>query len=369
MKEIIYSFLLMLDEATNTGAMIISIVSGVIAIVVEIRKHKAEQKGSWIWKCIIIVSILVILGTITRKNLTEVPDVVGYTYEDAKGILVKYELKYNLVVDKGLYVVEQNPVARTPVRKGTKVELSTERNGNNAELRDGWKGSLNGGYGNVAITFKDMDIVLMDEGQTLECFGPQITNYNVERAFLVEETSGVEYHDYAIEDNIMIFKDIPKGITFKLYVLLSGYEAAETDVIISSQNTVKDTYSFTFGITKSNEDVRTPSTFYVANGNSSTIGKVDYMPEIKMWVMWPDNYAWRGDYFTDESGQFEYSIRINDDKKIKVQLFNPFGNGKDYECEVELRAAVVGEPVDSDIIFLNEDGSCEVIRESKYFMW
>lgn len=367
MKEFFLEFLLSFDELFNQIVTIIAIAGGIMAIVFELKKPKEDKKKKWIYKCIIVVSILVIISTVIRDKITKVPSVVGRTYQDACNILSRYELGYNLVLDNGVYVVEQNPDAGTIVEKNTKVELYTEPIGNNPEVRAEWEKNLNVDFGNIAISFMDKDIILTDEGKTKACYGTIVDEYKVKYAYLLEEVSGVEYHDYIIEDGVMIFEHIPQGIEFELYVMLEGYELENTKVTISSQNMVEGTYSFKLSIIKTDMEMLLPTTFYVANSEDSTIMNVNYMSDIKLWVQWLDEPMWSGDYYTTEDGNFEYSILINKDRKIKVLILNPFGNGMDYECEVTLYAPKIGEVNPKDIIFLNSDGSCNVVNSVDYF--
>lgn len=367
MKETFFKMILSVDETINMVVMIISIVSGIAAIVSEIRVQKEQKKNTWIWKCIIIASILVIVCTVARSNMAEVPNVVGKIYQDACHILSDSELNYNLVRDNGVYVMEQKPVAGTIVDKDSFVELITQPIGNNSEVKKIWEESLGVDYGNVAITFKDTSLILAEEGTTKECYGPVITDYTVKKAYLLEENVGVEYHDFVIEDNVMIFRDIPQGIHFRLIVLLDGYEEAKTEVIISSQNMVDGTYSFTWGITSSSRNMLLPTSFYVADAEESTIENIEYMPGVKLWMQWPGKIAWRGDYFTNTDGEFPYSILISENQTVKVSILDPFDNGVDYECEVILYAPKIGESNPQDIIFLKKDGTCDVISTEEYF--
>lgn len=369
MKEIFFKIILSMDETVNMVVMVISIVSGIAAIVAEIHVKREQKINAWIWKCIIIASILVIACTIARRNITEVPNVVGKTYQDACHILSDNGLNYNLVRDNGVYVMEQNPVAGTVVEKDSFIELITQPIGNNPEVKKEWETSLGVDYGNVAITFKDTELILAEEGKTKECYGPIITDYTVKKAYLLEETVGVEYHDYVIEDGVMIFKNIPQGIHFQLIVMLDGYEEARTEVVISSQNMVDETYSFTWGITSNDSEMLLPTTFYVADATKSTIEDIGYMSGVKLWVQWPGKIAWRGDYFTNTDGEFPYSILINENQTVKVSILDPFDNGVDYECEITLYAPKFGESNPQDIIFLKKDGSCDVISTKEYFMW
>ena len=212
MREMFLRAILTVDETMNMVTMILSIVSGILAIVAEFRIRSRRNKKSWVVKLIIIVSIIVVTCTVVRKNITQVPDIVGKTYSDACNTLSNNDLSYNLVLDNGIYVMEQDPVAGTIVEKNSRVELVTEPIGNNAEVKRIWEESLNVSYGNVAVTFKDTNIILEDAGKTVQCYGNVLKDYTVKKAYLLEKTVGVEYHDYILQDNVMIFKNIPQGI-------------------------------------------------------------------------------------------------------------------------------------------------------------
>lgn len=77
MKEMFLRAILTVDETMNTVTMILSIVSGILAIVAEFKIRSRRNKKSWVIKLIIIVSIIVVTCTVVRKNITQVPDIVG----------------------------------------------------------------------------------------------------------------------------------------------------------------------------------------------------------------------------------------------------------------------------------------------------
>lgn len=370
MQEAIYRILMTISDSVNTGITIISVVAGVISIAeLFLGWKKGEKHAVFVWGSVIIVAIAVICMTITRRNLTEVPDVVGKTYQDACNILSNHELNYTLVVDNGLYVMEQNPVAGTVIEKGTKVELMTEPIGNNAEVKARWEADKNVEYGTLAVTFKNEEIKLIgDSGEYISCFGPEIFDYEVQEAYLVEEESGVLYQDYIVENGQLFFKDIPKGIYFTFHVLLKGYEEASTKVILSSQNMVDNIHSFSWSMIQRDANPAYPTTFYVADESNSSVLHVDYMSNVRLWVQWPYDQVWFGEYLTDEAGRFEYGICLSENQQVKVKILDPYNNGVDYECEITLFVPVIGEASNSDIIFLNKDGTCKVISNEEYFM-
>ena len=159
MKEMFLKAILAVDDTMNTVIMILAIVSGVLSIVAEFRNQSEKRKNSWVIKFIIIVSIGAIACTFVRN---------------------------------GVYVMEQNPAAGTIVEKNFQVELVTEPIGNNAEVKRIWEESLNVSYGNVAVTFKDTNIILEDAGKTVQCYGNVLKDYTVKKAYLLEKTVGVD---------------------------------------------------------------------------------------------------------------------------------------------------------------------------------
>ena len=369
MKEMFLRAILTVDETMNTVTMILSIVSGILAIVAEFKIRSRRNKKSLVIKLIIIVSIIVVTCTVVRKNITQVPDIVGKTYSDACNILSNNDLSYNLVLDNGIYVMEQDPVAGTIVKRNSRVEMVTEPIGNNAEVKRIWEESLDVSYGNIAVTFKDTNIILEDSGKTVQCYGNVLEDYTVKKAYLLEETVGVEYHDYILDDSVMIFKNIPQGIPFKLIVLLEGYEEASTEVTISSQNMEGGTYHFTWAMMSDHTETLLPTIFYVADGDKSTVNNVKYLSDVQLWVQWPDETVWNGDYYTDREGAFPYGILINRDQTIRVKLKDPFENGNEYECELTLHVPKIGEANPQNIIFVKKNGSCNVVSTDEYFMW
>ena len=372
-KESILRIILFIDGNASTALAIFSAIVGIASAFIEFRTFKIRKRRAWLWllNILILISVLVFAASVIRKNIEEVPDVVGKTYQDACNILSSCGLNYTLAVDNGVYVMEQTPAAGKIVRKNYQVELKTEPIGNNPEVRDRWLESLGEvRLGNISVTFRDTEIILQDnDGVTKECYGSVIRDYAVKKAYLYQPEVGVEFHDYNIENGVMTFENIPCGIEFQLIVWLEGYEEAKIAATISSQNALDSTYSFTWGILKNDADIRLPATFYVADASRSNIMDVKYMPDVDLSIQWPENKIWRGDYITDKNGRFPYTILINKDQKIRVKIIDPFDNGVDYECEVTLYALEFDEAFVNDIIFLKQDGTCEVISTEDYFMW
>ena len=69
MREMFLRAILTVDETMNMVTMILSIVSGILAIVAEFRIRSRRNKKSWVVKLIIIVSIIVVLVLLCEKIL------------------------------------------------------------------------------------------------------------------------------------------------------------------------------------------------------------------------------------------------------------------------------------------------------------
>ncbi len=361
MKETIISFLFDINSTVNDIVLVISVLGSLISIV---ETFKAFGKKKKIVNGILglLVCIILFFCSFAKRNLVEIPNVLGKTYQDACNILSENKLNYTLTLDNGLYVIEQNPREGVIVEKGYFVELKTAYIGANEAIIDDWEKTLNKKYGDIEIKFKDISFYIKENGKAIECFGSEIKNLNVQYAYLMEKESGIKYQNYYVEDNVLVFKEIPWGIDFELCAMLEGYEEAKTNVTISSNNTQDNILKMDLGIINSDKEIALPTTFYIADS------KGIFMSGVKVWIQWVDE-VWYGDYYTDENGDFQYDIWISEDQNVNVRVVNPFENGVDYECEVTLRAPRIGTFDDNDIVFLKSDGTCDVIKESIYYKY
>ena len=96
MKEVFFEFLLSIDKVFTIIVCILSIVSGIWSFISVRKNMKNKQKRIWGATIIIVVSFLVLICTLIRENLTEVPNVVGKNYQDACHVLSECGLNYNL---------------------------------------------------------------------------------------------------------------------------------------------------------------------------------------------------------------------------------------------------------------------------------
>ena len=179
--------------------------------------------------------------------------------------------------------------------------------------------------------------------------------------YLLEQTSGVEYHDYQIVDNVVVMEHIPQGINLQLHIRMEGYEEVETNIMLSKNNMTDGVLHMTEGVINSNAKPDTPTTFFVCD----TDGK--RLKNIKLYIAWEEKNNWYGDYRTDDDGEFEYAIYLSEDQIVNVWIVDPFGNHKDYECQVTLRHLEVGDVVNRDIVILNRNGTCQVTNEVEHY--
>lgn len=127
----------LLPAGVNFVITIISVVSGIVAIVEQIRKKRKDERGSWVLVCIVIVSIFFLAGSIMKNRLVKVPNVVGKTYNDACITLSRFGLNYDLTVNgKDMYVYEQGVEPGTIVNRGTKIILYTKRISSSEDVID-----------------------------------------------------------------------------------------------------------------------------------------------------------------------------------------------------------------------------------------
>lgn len=94
MKEMFLRAILTVDETMNTVTMILSIVSGILAIVAEFKIRSRRNKKSWVIKLIIIVSIIVVTCTVVRKNITQLEEQIRIIHrENYRLCILRYHEK------------------------------------------------------------------------------------------------------------------------------------------------------------------------------------------------------------------------------------------------------------------------------------
>lgn len=360
-REIVYQIV---RDVGLIGQVVLTIVSGtadLIAILGLLRGERIVSKKI-AWSCMVVISTLVCAGSIYGYFLSEVPDVTGYAYEDAIRKIAHADLKYDLLSADGLYVKEQAIAPGTIVYKGAQIDLITEEISSSDKVISEFEDMINADYGTLALNLHEIRILFKDEHRTVTYFGPKIDAISIIDAFLYQDEYCVKYNDFVVKDNLLIFNRIPKGIEFKLTVLAEGYEeVSDKAVSVSSEHTENDVYELHFGLMGRKEEFGLASSFRVVDERGNFLEDVDVQ------IKWEHENMWYGYYNTDRDGCLEYMIWLGHDQMADICVVNPFRNGVDYHCKVNLHKYISGDMVDDDIIIVSKSGECHVVKSSKYF--
>lgn len=361
MRQIVYQLVRHFDLV---GRMLITILSAATNLI-GLKKlcSQVETVGKKeVWIYVLVVSLFVFASFFWSVCLTEVPDVIGHTYENATRIIADAGLKYELFSNDGLYVVKQSIAPGTIVNRWTQIDLTVEEISASDKVISEFEKKIGAEYGTLSINLHEIEVLFKDERGTVAYFGPQINNAKILDAYLYQEEYCVKYSDYTIENEVLAFKRIPIGIEFKLNVLADGYEEVSGKKIsISSEHINDGVYQLRFGLIKRNEELGLASSFRVADENGNFLENVDLQ------IKWEHEDMWYGYYRTDRDGCLEYMIWLEHDQVADVCVVNPFGNGIDYCCKVNLHKYISGDMVDNDIIIISKNGDCHVTKESEYF--
>lgn len=328
------------------------------------HEHGEEDNKQPVGLIALTVSlILVTLVTYVGQNLVEVPDVVGYLYEDARQVLVEKNLKYSVLVDNGIYVESQEPAAGEIVAPGTVITLTVADTSSSEEAIAFFEKQINATeFGNLELQFYDALVQVRNEAGIIQCFGPDFYNFTVAEAYLLQEDYGIKYCEYSVKDGKLCFPDIPVGVEFTLYVLLDGYEEVKCDdIILSSINMTDNTFLLNLGLTKTGREYMPATSFRIADEAENFLSGVNF--QIKF--SWED--MWYRDYVSNADGAFPYTFWLSEDQSIAVCVVEPFKNAQDVYCAVTLHKFSAGSIADDAVIIVANDGSCQVVAESDFF--
>lgn len=368
-------FLYALGELGDGAIAWISTAASLLSIIgVFVKKHnikndteeKRKNKNTWKTIGLIVLAVsfsLVAFVTYVGQHLVEVPNVVGYLYEDARHVLVENNLKYSVLVDNGIYIESQNPEAGTIVAPGTTVKLIVNQTSSSEEAIAYFEDQINAReFGNLELQFYDAQIQVWDESGVIRCFGPDLNDFTVSEVYLLQEEYGVKYCEYSVESGKLQFSHIPVGIEYTLFVLLDGYEEAECcDIILSSANMTGNTFSLNLGLTKTSREYLPATSFRVADSAGNFLSGVKF--QIKF--SWAD--MWYGDYVSNSDGSFPYVFWLSEEQSVSVCVVEPFKNAQDIYCSIMLNKFEVGSMADDAVIIIADDGTYKVVTESDYF--
>jgi hypothetical protein len=345
MNEIIYGIVSGVNTVGSVTMAVISVIAEVLSIIKTVSPRSTIGKRM-LWICVLIVATSTLMGLFYGNSLTKVPDVIGYTIEDAHRKLSDVELKYNLSTDTGTYVTEQSINPGEIVKKGTEVRLSTKDISTNNDVVSNFEEKIQAEYGKLALSFYDVEIILRNGNETISCFGPNLCEYSVVDACLYNAENNIKYNSVVVQNGFLIFPKIPKGINFELTVLIDGYKKiSETDICLSAENMKDGVFNLSIGIINNNKEFGLAHAFQVIDENDKALGNVELQ------IKWANDDYWYGDYFTDTHGIFEHTIWINTDMNVDICVVNPFGDGCDYYSSAPIYKYQTGDsPTNSKVV-------------------
>lgn len=315
------------------------------------------------WTFGAIISVVLAVCSVAGNYLVCVPDVTGTLYEDARRVLIENRLKYSLLVDNGIHVIDQIPEAGAIVAPGTVVTLTVEETRSSAGAINLFEKKMNvSQHGTLKVSFYEAKAKLESDGNFVDCFGPLLKDFVVVDAYLQHEADAVKYCDYTVEDDALVFRNIPMGIEFTLYIQLSGYEMMQIKTVqLTALNTVDGVFNPNMGVTSLKNTFMPTTTFRVADEKGSFLENVDIQ------IKWPWSDMWYGNYATNKDGQFPYYIWCEMDLILDVCIVNPLNDGSDRYCSVPLSRLYNSSIMDDAIVFILKNGECTIISESDYY--
>lgn len=293
MQETIYRFLMTISNSVNASITIISVVTGIISMAeLFFGIKKGEKNTIFIGVTVIIVAIAVIGMTTIRRNLTEVPDVVGKTYQDACNILSSHNLNYTLVEDTGLYIIGQNPDAGTIVDKKTTVELIAEEFVPSSEENEN----------SLSVKIKCISVYAQNaSGEYVPALYSDIEFSDDMRCLLISEYN--QYELVWIDQTFQIENIVPGMYTLN-FSNSSGYVSDKVEIPIFSDSQIEETL-----IVKCTDDTKYEE--YQISLQSTT--NLSYML-----VDNDGNKTVEDTFQTDSSGTFYFRVNWDLDHDIHV---------------------------------------------------
>ncbi len=371
MKEIIYELSRWGDGIISWLSIAASIVTvlGVWTNCIGVKRDKQTGAANnrkvtiYVWTFGAIISVILAVCSVVGNYLVCVPDVTGTLYEDARHVLIENRLKYSLLVDNGIHVISQTPEAGDIVVPGTVVVLTVEETKSSTEALQLFEKKMNVSQrGTLKVSFYETKAKLESGGDFIDCFGPSLKSFDVVDAYLQHEADVVKYCDYTIEDDALVFRNIPIGIEFTLCIQLSGYEAIQIETIqLTSLNTVNGVFNPKFGVTSLQSAFMPTTAFRVADARGNFLRDVDIQ------IKWPWSDMWYGNYPTNKDGRFPYCIWCETDLILDVCIVNPLKDGSDRYCSVALSRWHNDSMVDDAIVFITQNGECTIISETDYY--
>ena len=361
--EVLNGILYSANNIVLAVVSVVSLISGIISIF-EFFRSKRNKGVKFI---IALISVVVLCFSFYGCNLVKVPDVTEYFYDEACKNLADAGLRYTKLIDKDWLVVkEQDPIAGEIVRAGQTVVLTvqslTEDEFRIQEFYKKYEGEPAADI-NVSLFEKEIGIISASGEIPL---GRKIDSINVDNLelYIYEEINDVKIKQYEIStDEIFVFKNMPVGLKYRLVCLYKGYEVFDEKIEVTTSASIYGSVNRTVNLVPSGENLLSYNSIRIMNED----GK--FLDDIECWFAYDDSSMGNGTYHTNKNGTVDAAFKITEDQKLFIKILDPYANGVDYMCELELKSYGIGEAEDAPVVILKKNGVCEVTYESELFYW
>lgn len=365
---------------------IVLAISSITAIASVISFFKSEQKRK-IKVFVTILSTILIALFIYAKDLTEVPNVEGMFYIDAKNELLKKDLKFNNIkngVEK--YVISQSVKNGEIVKKNTLIELvleeeenldndSDETNQDNGEKSNTEKieelMSRSKGMYEVAISLQELRMISLGnwEEEKYQQYGTNIENVDINFLHLKSLDNGAIFDDfqkipgYIIPElgSFYVFKEIPIG-KYVIEADVYGYERIYSDYEINVTGAGLNTdrgYNVTCFLTPIQAKAFLPYFFYIINSSYEYLDIDNPYCTIKFdgddlstEIQIPEKYI--------RKGKFRFNMSAHEGERLVLDILSRDNGDVHYECSV-----ILDEPMGT-YIMVEDDGTARQIEYKEY---
>ena len=359
-NEFLYSF----NGGIATIVEIISLISGIIGVIAFL----IDKENNKVIKLItIIISLIVFVISLYASKLVRVPDVTNIFYENACNVLAERGLRYNLEYDEGnLVVINQNPKANEVVTEGSCIQLELRELTEDEKRRKiFYEKYAEKAFLELELSLYKKELEFFD-GTCSTYYGDKILFSKDMEIYLYVEDENVTLRDYEIlDDNRILFKNIPSGLEYSIYCKSGKYDSYANTIKASSSMAVDNRMKMDIHLVENDAEVLFPNRIRIVDSNNN------FMEDVICYVGYENSQGiiWSDGGVTDSAGYMGVSIFMADDASIWVEVKDPYRNGIDYKCEVPIRVPKIGEAVDSSIIKVYKDGRCEVMYTSEFFFW
>lgn len=215
----------------------------------------------------------------------------------------------------------------------------------------------------VALFQKELEI---SDGICPMYYGDSILyTKDMEIYLYAEEDDVILKEYYVLNDNTILFTGVPGGLKYSVYCKSNNYDAYKSTIMVSSSGAIDNRVKKDIHLSENNAELMFPCPIRIVDSNNN------FMENVKCDVGYKDSIGiiWSDGGITDQSGYLGVTISSAENANVYVKVHDPYRNGIDFECEVPIKVAGIGEAVDATIIKVYKNGKCKVMYTSEFYFW